>query len=76
MSCAAMREFQKHEIGRDRYTVYVEPIFVAEIAFSDIQVSSRYPSGMALRFARVKRYRPDKTAAEADTVETVRKLAG
>jgi DNA ligase-1 len=69
-------QFLKLEIGRDAYTVYVEPKIVAEIAFSDIQVSTRYPSGMALRFARVKRYRPDKTGAEADTVETVRKLAG
>jgi DNA ligase-1 len=69
-------QFLKLEIGRDGYTVYVEPKIVAEIAFSDIQVSTRYPSGMALRFARVKRYRSDKTAAEADTVETVRKLAG
>jgi DNA ligase-1 len=69
-------QFLKLEIGRDSYTVYVEPKLVAEIAFSDIQISTRYASGMALRFARVKRYRPDKTAAEADTMETVRKLAG
>jgi len=69
-------QFLKLEIGRDSYTVYVEPKIVAEIAFSDIQVSTRYPSGMALRFARVKRYRPDKTPNDADTVETVRKLAG
>jgi len=69
-------QFLKLEIGRDDYTVYLEPKIVAEIAFSDIQVSTRYPSGMALRFARVKRYRTDKTAGEADTVETVRKLAG
>jgi DNA ligase 1 len=68
-------QFLKLEIGRDSYTVYVEPKIVAEIAFSDIQVSSRYPSGMALRFARVKRYRADKSAAEADTVETVRTIA-
>jgi DNA ligase-1 len=68
-------QFLKLEIGRDAYTVYVEPKLVAEIAFNDIQVSTRYPSGMALRFARVKRYRPDKTAADADTVDTVRKLA-
>jgi DNA ligase-1 len=68
-------QFLKLEIGRDAYTVYVEPKIVAEIAFSDIQVSTRYPSGMALRFARVKRYRPDKTAAEADTVDTVRRLS-
>jgi DNA ligase 1 len=64
------------EISRDSWTVYVEPKLVAEIAFSDIQVSHRYPSGLALRFARVKRYRPDKTAGEADTMETVRRLAG
>jgi len=49
---------------------------VAEIAFNEIQISLRYPSGLALRFALVKRYRHDKTAAEADTFETVRKLAG
>jgi DNA ligase-1 len=69
-------QFLKLEIGRDSYTVYVEPKLVAEIAFNDIQISTRYPSGMALRFARVKRYRPDKSVADSDTVETVRKLAG
>jgi len=69
-------QFLKLEIGRDDYTVYVEPKLVAEIAFSDIQVSHRYPSGMALRFARVKRYRTDKSPADADTVQTVRRLAG
>jgi DNA ligase-1 len=47
---------------------------VVEIAYSDIQVSPRYESGLALRFARVKRYRTDKTASEADTFETVKKL--
>jgi DNA ligase-1 len=69
-------QFLKLEIGRDDYTVYVEPKLVAEIAFSGIQISHRYPSGLALRFARVKRYRTDKTAEEADTIETVRKVAG
>jgi len=64
------------EVSRDSWTVYVEPKLVAEIAFNDIQVSPRYPSGMALRFARVRRYRPDKSAAEADTLEAVRRLAG
>jgi DNA ligase-1 len=64
------------EISRDLWAVYVEPKLVAEIAFSDVQVSHRYPSGLALRFARVKRYRPDKSAGEADTLETVRKMAG
>ena len=69
-------QFLKAEIGRDNYTVYIEPKFVAEIAFNDIQISPRYASGLALRFARVKRYRPDKTPADADTLETVRQLAG
>jgi DNA ligase-1 len=68
-------QFLKAEIGRDNYTVYVEPKFVAEIAFNDIQISPRYPSGLALRFARVKRYRPDKSPDTADTLETVRALA-
>lgn len=69
-------QFLKIEIGRDAYTVYVEPKIVAEIAFNDIQISPRYPSGLALRFARVKRYRPDKSAADADTFQTVQKLSG
>jgi len=70
------QELLKIEIGRDAYTVHVEPKLVAEIAFNEIQVSPRYVSGLALRFARVKRYRADKTAAEADTFQTVQKLAG
>jgi DNA ligase-1 len=69
-------EFQKAEIGRDAYTVYIAPKFVAEIAFNEIQISTRYASGLALRFARVKRYRPDKTPDQADTYQTVRQLAG
>ena len=69
-------EFLKAEIGRDQYTVFVAPKFVAEIAFNDIQISPHYPSGLALRFARVKRYRPDKTPADADTLETVRGFVG
>ncbi len=69
-------ELQKIEIARDKHTVYVEPKIVVEIAFNEIQVSPRYPSGLALRFARVKRYRPDKTVANADTFQTVQKLAG
>jgi len=44
---------------------------VAEIAFNEIQASPQYPGGVALRFARVKRYRSDKTASEADTIATV-----
>lgn len=67
-------EFQKIAIGKDEYTVYLEPRFVAEIAFHEIQVSSKYASGMALRFARVKRYRTDKRPEEADTVQTVKQM--
>jgi ATP-dependent DNA ligase I len=62
------------EVGRDAYTVHVRPELVVEVAFDGVQTSPRYPGGMALRFARVKRHRPDKTAAEADTVETVRAI--
>jgi DNA ligase-1 len=62
------------ETGRDAYTVYVRPELVVEIAFSGIQESPRYPGGVALRFARVKRYRPEKTAREADTIQTVLEL--
>jgi len=69
-------ELLKLEISRDSYTVYVEPKLVVEIAFNEIQVSPRYPSGLALRFARVKRYRTDKSAAQADTFQTVQRLAG
>jgi len=69
-------ELLKIEIARDAQAVYVEPKLVAEIAFNEIQVSTRYVSGLALRFARVKRYRPDKSAAESDTFQTVQKLAG
>jgi DNA ligase-1 len=70
------QELLKLEIGRDNYTVHVQPKVVVEIAFNEIQVSPRYPSGLALRFARVKRYRTDKPAADADTFQTVQKLAG
>jgi DNA ligase 1 len=52
--------------------VYVRPELVVEIAFEGVQSSPRYPGGVALRFARVKRYRPDKKAAEADTLARVR----
>jgi DNA ligase-1 len=70
------QELLKLEISRDSYTVYVKPELVVEIAFNEIQVSPRYPSGLALRFARVKSYRIDKSAGEADTFQTVQKLAG
>lgn len=67
--------FLVHEISRDNFTVYVKPELVAEVAFDGVQASTTYPSGMALRFARIKRYREDKQAADADTVETVRRIA-
>jgi DNA ligase-1 len=68
------RRFLELEIGRDAYTVYLKPDVVVEVAFNDVQASSQYPGGVALRFARVKRYREDKTGAEADTIEAVRGL--
>jgi DNA ligase 1 len=70
------QELLKLEIARDSYTVYVEPKLVVEIAFNEIQVSPRYASGLALRFARVKRYRPDKSAEQADMFATVQQMAG
>jgi len=60
------------EISREGHVVHVRPELVAEIAFNEIQQSSTYPGGFALRFARVKRYREDKSAADA--IETVRAL--
>ena len=63
------------EDHRDSWTVYVRPELVAEIAFDGVQRSPRYPGGVALRFARVLRYREDKPAADADTIDTVRALA-
>lgn len=79
-------EFPKHErtesIGparsapgaQDEHTVYLRPDIVVEIELDGVQRSRRYPGGVALRFARVLRYRPDKTAAEADTIDAVRAL--
>ena len=62
----------KLELHRDAYTVYVRPELVVEIAFNDLQASSQYPGGLALRFARIKRYRTDKKASDADSIDTVR----
>jgi DNA ligase 1 len=67
-------EFLAREIRRDAGTVYIRPELVVEIAFSDLQTSSRYPGGVALRLARVKRYRDDKSAADADSMDAVRKI--
>jgi DNA ligase 1 len=68
------RELLVRESHRDPLTVYVRPELVVEIAFSDLQASSRYPGGMALRLARVKRYRDDKRVEDADTMEAVRRI--
>jgi DNA ligase 1 len=68
------KRLQEIETHREGITVYVKPELVVEIAFNGLQDSSHYPGGLALRFARVLRYRDDKTPEEADTIETVRKL--
>jgi DNA ligase-1 len=68
-------ELLARETSRDAYTVYVRPELVVEIAFDGVQQSPHYPGGVALRFARVKAYRPDKRPDEADTIETVRGFA-
>ena len=68
------RELLAREIRRDPGTVYVRPELVVEIAFSDLQASPRYPGRLALRLARVKRYRDDKQARDADTMESVRRI--
>jgi DNA ligase-1 len=60
------------EVARDGITVYVKPELVVEVAFNEVQASTQYPGGVALRFARIKRYRTDKTAAESDTIDAVR----
>jgi len=68
------QRFSELAIGQEQHVVHVEPVQVVEIAFDGVQHSLRYASGVALRFARVKRYRTDKTASAADTIETVRSL--
>ena len=66
---------QQLATDRNDWVVHVRPELVVEIAFDGVQRSSRYPGGVTLRFARVLRYREDKTAAEADTIDAVRALA-
>jgi DNA ligase-1 len=66
------KEFLAREVRREGHIVYVRPELVVEIAFNDVQTSPHYPGGVALRFARVKGYRPDKNAADADTIDSVR----
>ncbi len=68
------KELLARETHRDQWTVYVRPELVVEIAFSDLQASARYPAGLALRLARVKRYRDDKRIEDADTMESVRRI--
>jgi DNA ligase-1 len=68
------RHFQAIAVGQEGHVVHVRPETVVEIAFSDVQASPHYPGGMALRFARVKRYRPDKRAEDADTIDAVRAI--
>ncbi|MGH9041570.1 MAG: ATP-dependent DNA ligase [Acidimicrobiia bacterium] len=73
---AQTARFLELETGRDGIIVWVRPEVVAEIALDGVQTSTRYPGGVALRFARLKRYREDKSPAETDTIETVRTLFG
>jgi DNA ligase-1 len=68
------QELQQRETERRGITVFVRPELVVEIALDGVQSSTRYPGGVALRFARVKRYRPDKRAEEADTIDELRSL--
>ncbi len=68
------REFLAREIGRDGITVYLKPEMVVEVALDGVQTSTRYPGGVALRFARVRRYRDDKQASAADSIEAVRAM--
>jgi DNA ligase-1 len=67
--------FQELAAGdTDGYVVHLRPEQVVEVAFDGVQGSSRYPGGLALRFARVLRYRDDKRPEEADTIDTVRAM--
>jgi len=68
------RTFPEHAATTEQWGVRLRPELVVEISVDGVQRSPRYPGGVALRFARVLRYRPDKTAAEADTIDVVRAL--
>jgi ATP-dependent DNA ligase I len=70
------KELLARETGRQGIAVLVRPELLVEIALDGVQSSTRYRGGVALRFARVKRYRPDKSAAEADTIDDLRALLG
>ena len=69
-------ELQQRAIANEGHTVHVRPELVVEIALDGVQRSTRYPGGVALRFARVRRYRPDKMASQADTIERVQGMLG
>jgi len=68
-------ELQARETRREGHIVFVRPELVVEVAFNEVQRSSQYPGGVTLRFARIKGYRPDKRASEADTIDAVRAFA-
>ena len=72
MLASQTRQLLELELGREEHVVHVRPERVVEIAVNEIQTSSKYPGGLALRFARVKRYRDDKRAGETDTIDMVR----
>jgi DNA ligase 1 len=66
--------FPTLETRRNQWAVYLRPELVVEVALDGVQASTRYPGGVALRFARVKRYRSDKRPEEADTIQTLQSL--
>jgi DNA ligase-1 len=68
--------FLELETRREGITVFIRPVIVAEIALDGVQTSTRYPGGVALRFARLKRYRDDKSPADADTIDALRACLG
>src|SRR5437588_391234 len=69
------KEFLAREVRRDGHILFVRPELVVEVAFNEVQRSSQYPGGVTLRFARIKGYRPDKRASDADTIDAVRAFA-
>ncbi len=71
---AITKRLQELKTTEGRYTVYVKPAIVAEVAYNEVQKSPRYKSGFALRFARISRFRDDKTPEEADTIQRLRQL--
>ena len=71
---APVHGLQQLQLGREGHVVHVRPELVAEIAFDGVQASPQYPGGLALRFARLKRYRTDKTASQASTIADVRQI--